>query len=169
MILTRNEIKKRIGSKSIKIEPFDDALLGPASIDIRLGREFRRFRARPTIVDLTEEVDFDQISTVEEADEFILHPGEFALGISKENITLSQDIAGFLRGRSRFARLGLIVNSTADFIQPGIDNRQVLEIRNLGVMPIKLKEGMPICQLILMECRGEAKYKGIFSIQRFLK
>ena len=99
------------------------------------------------------------------ADEFVIHPGEFVLGITKEQVKLPEDVCGWLSGRSRFARLGLVVHVTAAFIQPGINNKQVLEIKNLGNSDLILKPGLKICQLILERTEGKAKYKGKFKKQ----
>jgi dCTP deaminase len=87
------------------------------------------------------------------------------LGITKEKITLPEDICGWLNSRSRFARIGLMSHITAPFISPGVSNRQILEIFNAGKNKIKLMPGTKICQLVLQECKGKAKYEGKFKEQ----
>ena len=97
---------------------------------------------------------------------YSLSPGELILGITKEKVTLPENICGWLQSRSRFARIGLMSHVTAPFICPGISNRQVLEIYNAGRQHILLKPGVKICQLILQECKGKAKYRGKFKEQK---
>ncbi|MBS3176199.1 dCTP deaminase, partial [Candidatus Woesearchaeota archaeon] len=96
---------------------------------------------------------------------YTLKPKELVLGITKEKIQLPNNICGHLQGRSRFSRLGLMVHMTASFIQPGIDNKQVLEIMNGGELPLKLTSGLKICQLLFDRCEGKATYKGKFKKQ----
>ena len=88
------------------------------------------------------------------------------LGITKERITVKGNICGWLEGRSRFARLGLTVHITASFMNPGIDNKQVLEIVNLGKRSLKLHAGVKMCQLIFQKTKGRAKYSGRFKDQK---
>jgi dCTP deaminase len=102
---------------------------------------------------------------VEVEDSFILMPGETVLGITLERVRLPGSICGWLEGRSRFARMGLVIHMTASFVQPGVNNRQVLEIGNLAPFPLVLKPGVRICQLILEHMEGEASYAGRFKDQ----
>ena len=97
--------------------------------------------------------------------ELVLKPGDFALGITKETIKLPDNMCGWLGGRSRFARLGLIVHITASFVQPGINNKQVLEIKNVSNNILVLKPGERLCQLIIERTEGRAHYKGKFKKQ----
>ena len=94
-----------------------------------------------------------------------LKSGEFALGVTKEKISLAEDICGWLSGRSRFARLGLLVHITASFVQPGINNEQVLEMRNVSPNDLVVKSGTRVCQLVIERTEGKARYKGRFSKQ----
>jgi dCTP deaminase len=96
---------------------------------------------------------------------FTLMPSETVLGITHERIKLPPNICGWLEGRSRFARMGLVIHMTASFIQPGINNRQILEIGNLAPFPIVLKPGVRICQIILERTEGKASYQGKFMRQ----
>lgn len=164
MILTKNAILEEIKRGRIKIVPFNKKNIGPASIDLTLDNKFRLFKKRGEII-LSEKTNYKLLSSKIIAKELILAPGDFALGITKERISLPANICGFLTGRSRFARLGLVVHSTASFVHPGINNKQVLEMHNLGKHTLKIPAGTKICQLILLRAEGKAKYEGIFKNQ----
>ncbi len=168
-ILTRDEILKEIERGRIKIEPFDPNALGPASIDLRLDNQFRVFKKYHDTFDVREDSDYNEITEfVEVKERFLLLPGESVLGITVEKLTLPPDICGWLEGRSRFARLGLTVHVTAGFMQPGISNRQVLEINNVSPIPLYLYPGTYICQFIFQRCEGSAVYNGRFVRQETL-
>ena len=165
-VLTREEILKEMAVGTLVIEPFEKGQVGPGSIDLRLGNEFRVFKKlrnaltvddRISLEDLTERVVVD--------DSFTLMPGETVLGITQERIKLPSNVCGWLEGRSRFARIGLVIHMTASFVQPGVNNRQVLEIGNLAPFPIVLRPGVRICQIILERTEGEASYQGTFRDQ----
>jgi len=168
-VLTREEILKEISLGNLEIDPFEPSQVGPGSVDLRLGNEFRVFKKlrnalvvedRLALEDLTERLVVDE--------SFTLMPGETVLGITRERIRLPANICGWLEGRSRFARIGLVIHMTASFVQPGINNRQVLEIGNLAPFPLVLKPGVPICQIILERTEGEASYRGRFMNQNRL-
>lgn len=163
-ILTKNEIIKALKKRDVKIEPLNLRNIGPGSIDLTLDNRFRVFKNNKTKLALSEDMDYKKLST-EKFGPLILNPGEFVLGITKEKITLPSNLCGFLSGRSRFARLGILVHATASFIQPGISNKQVLEIYNLSQRKIILKEGLRICQLCLQKTKGKALYQGRFKKQ----
>lgn len=166
MILTKKEILKLIKEEKIKLEPFDESSITPASIDLALGDKIRVFNSKNTKIDLANELDYEKITKEADInDGFELEPGELVLGITKEKIILPENIAGWLQSRSRFARIGLMSHITAPFIFPGVENHQVLEIFNSGHHSIILRPGVKICQLILEECKGKAKYKGRFKNQ----
>jgi dCTP deaminase len=165
-ILTRDEILKEIAAGRVGIEPFDPALVGPASVDLRLGREFRVFRRTHGIVTVTPDIDYDAVTEkVVVTDQMILMPGETVLGLTQERITLPTDLCGWLEGRSRFARLGLLVHVSASFMHPGIANHQVLELSNFSPMPLAVAPGLPICQFIFQRTVGQARYTGRFRDQ----
>ncbi len=169
MILTRNEILKEIEKGRIKIEPLNKNQIGPASIDLTLGDEFRTFKRRIFSYKINEEADFEKLTRKRKVKKYItLHPNEFVLGITKEKITLPENICGWLSGRSKFARLGIAVHITADFINPGISNKQVLEIKNVSHIPLKLQVGTRVAQIVLEKTKGKAKYKGKFSKQEHI-
>ena len=165
MILTKKEILKEIKAKRVKIEPFDKKAVGPASIDLTLDNKIRIFKGKRTIS--LKQTDFTKVTKIIDIRKgYILQPKELVLGITKEKIKLPEDLCGWLNSRSRFARIGLMSHITAPFIAPGVYNKQVLEIYNAGQNPIKLTENIKICQLVLQECKGKAKYTGRFKNQK---
>jgi len=168
MILTKKEILKEIKAKRIIIEPYDEKAVGPASIDLTLDNQIRVFKNRIARgpIDVTDTADYKTITKlVDVKNKYVLRPGEFILGITKEKITLPEDICGWLNSRSRFARLGLAIHITAPFVQPGVSNKQVLEIYNVGPNKLALIPGQKLCQIILQKCAGKAKYEGVFKEQ----
>ena len=117
-------------------------------------------------VDIKEAIDYKKISKIKDITKgFILKPNDLVLGITKEKITLPEDICGWLQSRSRFARVGLMSHITAPFVNPGTESRQVLEIFNAGHNNLKLHPGIKVCQLVLETCKGKTKYKGKFKAQ----
>ncbi len=167
-ILTKTEILDEMKQGNIKIEPFVENQMGPGSVDLRLGNEFLVFKKVRDIVDITEDItheDYTEKVFVKDGDRIILMPGDTILGITVERITLAENISGWLEGRSRFARMGLLVHISASFIQPGINNKQCLEITNFSSMPLALHPGTKICQFIFQKLQGSAKYSGRFADQ----
>lgn len=164
MILTKDEILKEIKKGRIKIEPFTEDAVGPASIDLHLSNEFRIFKKNLKPIEINEDADYKNLTKLVKGT-ITIQPGEFVHGLTEEKITLPEDIFGMLGGRSRFARLGLLIHATASFIQPGISNKQVLEIKNISPTPLILKAGVRICQLVLVKTVGKAKYAGKFKNQ----
>lgn len=167
MILTRGKILEEIHAGTIGIDPFEPKAVGPASIDLRLGTEIRIFSPMPTVLAITSEADYRDITYKLELPDsgYIIKPNELVLGITLETIRLPGTIAGWLSSRSRFARLGLMVHISAPFMQPGINNRQVLEILNTGPNFLKLVPGEYICQFVFERCEGESTYTGQFAGQ----
>ena len=169
MILTRDHIVREINDGRIVVDPFTaEDHIGPASIDLHLGNIFRRFKKSAGTIVAREETDMEKITdTIEIArgGAITLKPGEFALGVTWEKITLPDDIAGWIEGRSRFARIGIGVHITSGFIQPGTSNHQVLEIVNSGTKPVKLAPGLRICQVVFERCEGRAEYRGEYRNQ----
>lgn len=168
-VLTHDAIVDEMERGGIRISPFDPSCIGPASIDLHLGKSFWVFENRHNVLAVSEESNFEELTKqvdVENGDPgIVLQSGGTVLGITEERVTLAPSLCGWLEGRSRFARLGLAVHVTAGFMQPGIDNRQVLEMTNLGPTPLLLTPGVRICQLIVEECKGEATYRGRFAAQ----
>lgn len=169
MILTKDKILSEIKRGRIEIKPLNKNQIGPASIDLSLSDEYRVFRRRIFPYKVNEKTNYEQVTKRRKAKKYIiLHPGEFVLGITKEKIKLPEDICGKLTGRTKFARLGVAVHITADFIQPGVNNKQVFEIKNVSSIPLKLEVGTRIAQLILERTEGKAKYCGKFSKQEHI-
>ncbi|MBU1136164.1 MAG: dCTP deaminase [Nanoarchaeota archaeon] len=166
MILTKPEILKLIKKGKIKITHFNQSAIGPASIDLTLDNKIRIFSLKsPQIVE--ENVNYHKITRIKDISKgYMLKPGELVLGITKEKITLPENICGWLNSRSRFARIGLMSHITAPFVCPGVSNNQILEIFNSSKHKIKLIPNTRICQLVLQECKGKAKYEGIFKNQK---
>jgi len=164
VVLTRNQILKEIKKGGIKIIPFGSKNIGPASIDLTLDNKFRIFGKGKKII-LDEKTDYKKLTKFKTSNQIILNPGDFVIGITKEKISLPENMCGWLTGRSRFARLGLLVHITAAFVQPGIDNKQVLEMRNVSPNSLVVKAGTKVCQLVVERTEGKAKYKGRFSKQ----
>lgn len=165
-VLTRDVILQEIRAGNIVITPFSEDQVGPGSVDLHLGSEFRQFKKLHQIYHVDNNADFNQITELVRVDDvFVLMPQETVLGITVERIKLPPNLCGWLEGRSRFARLGLMVHITAGFMQPGIDNRQVLEISNVSSVPLALHPGTRFCQFVFMRTEGEATYSGVFSRQ----
>jgi len=166
MILTRDVILEEVRSGNIVVDPFDPALVGPASVDLHLGDEIRVMRTNGDPVDITDETDDPDYTERRPLDEpFLLLPGSTIHGITREKITLARNLCGWLEGRSRFARLGLMVHVTAGFVAPGVSNRQVLEISNVSSHLLNLHPGIRLCQLVIQRTEGEAVYQGRFARQ----
>ncbi len=160
MLLSDRDIRSEIQSGRVAVEPFDEAMIQPSSVDVRLDKFFRVFENHkysvidPSIeqAELTREV-------IAEGDEaFILHPGEFVLASTYEIITLPDDIAGRLEGKSSLGRLGLLTHSTAGFIDPGFSGHITLELSNVANLPVKLYPGMKIGQLCLIKLSSPAEH-----------
>ncbi len=165
-VLTHDVILREIERGRIRVKPFEPDQVGPASIDLHLSGTFWVFENRHTVHEVSEESDFEAMTRkVENSTGIVLQTGETVLGLTTERVTLAPSLCGWLEGRSRFARLGLAVHVTAGFMQPGIDNHQVLEMTNLGPTPLLLRSGVRVCQLIVEECTGEAVYRGRFAKQ----
>jgi dCTP deaminase len=167
-VLIGKEIGKALKNKLIEVEPLDASQIGPGSIDLTLGNDFRIFKKQSKLYHVKNDSHFQSITKdmrVKDGGYIVIKPGEMILGITKEKITLADNITGRLEGRSRFARFGLAVHVTAGFMQPGISNHQVLEIVNLGHGPLALYPGTRICQFIFEKCSGHAKYQGRFVRQ----
>lgn len=167
-VLIGEEIEKALKNGSIVIEPLDPSQIGPGSIDLTLGNDFRVFKKKFRLYHVKNDSDFQDITRgvrVEDGGYLVIKPGEMVLGITKEKITLSDTISGRLEGRSRFARFGLAVHVTAGFMHPGISNHQALEMVNLGNGPLALYPGTRICQFVFEKCDGHATYQGRFVKQ----
>jgi dCTP deaminase len=164
MILAKPEILNQIRNGRIRIEPYDEDAVGPASIDLTLDDKLRIFNTSQHITQA--DIDYKTLTNlVDIRDGYLLKPGELVLGITRERLTLPEDLCGWLNSRSRFARIGLMSHIAAPFLAPGISNKQILEIYNAGRNKIRLTPGMKICHVVLQECRGTAKYTGAWKDQ----
>jgi len=168
MILTKDVILQEIEQGNIKITNFDEAYLGAASYDLSLDTSLRVFRHQESAYPVNDSSNFEDVTDLIQIDDsgYEVKPGELVLGITKEKVTLAPNISGWLEGRSRFARLGLLVHISAPFMNPGIDSKQVLEIVNLGHAPLIIFPNTRICQFIFSYCKGEATYEGRFKEQK---
>ena len=165
-VLTRDVILHEIDSGRLRITPFERGQVGVASIDLTLGDEIRVILPGDEPIEIREETDYRDHTRVERLDApFVLDPGVTIHGITRERIELPPDLCGFLEGRSRFARLGLMIHVTSAFVQPGVSNRQVLEMSNVAGHPLQINAGVRLCQIVLMRTEGQAVYSGRFAKQ----
>jgi dCTP deaminase len=160
MVLSDRGIRQAIEDGRIRLDPFDDGLIQPASIDVRCDRRFRVFRnSRYGHIDVKQEqAELTELIEITDGGPFILHPGEFVLASTYEVMTLPDDIAGRLEGKSSLGRLGLLTHSTAGFIDPGFSGHVTLELSNVATLPIKLWPGMKIGQLCLFRLESPAEH-----------
>ena len=160
MLLSDRDIKAEISVGRVQVEPYDEAMIQPSSIDVRLDRWFRVFENHkyPHIDPSVEQEDLTRLLETESDEPFILHPGEFVLGSTYEVVTLPDDVAGRLEGKSSLGRLGLLTHSTAGFIDPGFSGHVTLELSNVATLPITLYPGMKIGQLCLFRLSSPAEY-----------
>jgi dCTP deaminase len=158
VVLSDRTIRRLIDEGRIGIDPFDPDLMQPSSLDVRVDRYFRVFRnSRYPYIDVkTEQEELTEL--VESGDEaFILHPGEFVLGSTLERVTLPDDLVARLEGKSSLGRLGLLIHSTAGFIDPGWDGHVTLELSNVANLPITIYPGMKIGQLSFVQLSEPAE------------
>ena len=165
-VIARSKLIKLLGSGTIKIEPFEDTQVGPGSIDIHVGNRFIVYKDVHELVHVTDNADFKKITKEIHVDDyFLLLPHESVLAVTREKITLPNNICGRLEGRSRFARLGLFVHIAASFMHPGISNHQILEMYNASPLPLAIHPGTKICQFIFERTEGTGQYEGQFKDQ----
>jgi dCTP deaminase len=158
VVLSDVSIARLLDEGRIGIDPYDESLLQPSSLDVRVDRYFRVFRnSRYPFIDVKQEQD-ELTELVEVADEpFILHPGEFVLGSTLERVTLPDDLVARLEGKSSLGRLGLLIHSTTGFIDPGWDGHVTLELSNVANLPITIYPGMKIGQLSFVQLSEPAE------------
>ncbi|GAA5101578.1 dCTP deaminase [Haloechinothrix salitolerans] len=160
MLLSDRDLRKELEAGRLELDPFDVEMVQPSSIDVRLDRFFRVFdNTKYTHIDPSLQQD-ELTSLVEQTDDdpFVLHPGEFVLGSTFEMVTLPDDLAGRLEGKSSLGRLGLLTHSTAGFIDPGFNGHITLELSNVANLPITLWPGMKIGQLCLFRLSSAAEF-----------
>jgi len=166
--LGRDELLKQIAKGTIRIKPFNEKQVGPASIDLHLGDNFRVFEKTRDVFHIRENADYKETTRsvrVKRNSSFLIMPNELVQGVTEETLSLPRTLSGRIEGRSRFARLGLLIHLSSGFIQPGSTGRVVLEILNVSPLPLALHPGTAICQVIIEEAVGAIKYRGAFAGQ----
>jgi dCTP deaminase len=160
VLLSDRDIRAQIESKRVGVEPFAESMIQPSSVDVRLDKYFRVFENHKyEVIDpALEQPELTREIIAEDGEAFILHPGEFVLASTYEVITLPDDIAGRLEGKSSLGRLGLLTHSTAGFIDPGFSGHITLELSNVANLPVKLYPGMKIGQLCLIKLSSAAEH-----------
>ncbi|NKY39788.1 dCTP deaminase [Cellulomonas septica] len=159
MLLSDRDIRAELESGRVGLDPYEPAMLQPSSIDVRLDRYFRLFdnHKYPVIDPSVDQPDLTRLVEVEDGEPFVLHPGEFVLGSTYEQVTLPDDVAARLEGKSSLGRLGLLTHSTAGFIDPGFSGHVTLELSNVATLPILLWPGMKIGQLCFFRLTSAAE------------
>jgi dCTP deaminase len=158
MVLSDRTIARLLAEGRIEIEPYDESLLQPSSVDVRVDRFFRVFHNnRYPYIDVREEQ--EDLTELVEVDgrPFILHPGEFVLGSTLERLRLPDDVVARLDGKSSLGRLGLLIHSTAGFIDPGWDGHVTLELSNVANLPVTIYPGMKIGQISFVQLSEPAQ------------
>ncbi len=160
MLLSDKDIKQEIASDRVKLEPYSEDMVQPASVDIRLDRFFRTFENHKyQFIDPREDQqDMTRLVEVEASEPFVLHPGEFVLGSTFEVVTLPDDIAARVEGKSSLGRLGLLTHATAGFIDPGFSGHVTLELSNVSNLPVTLWPGMKIGQLCFIKMSSASEH-----------
>ncbi|MFO7690196.1 MAG: dCTP deaminase [Cryobacterium sp.] len=159
MLLSDRDIKAELSLERIRMEPFHEEMIQPSSIDVRLDRYFRLFdNHKYAYIDPAEDQpELTRLIEAQPGEPFILHPGEFVLGSTYEQITLPDDVAARLEGKSSLGRLGLLTHSTAGFVDPGFSGHVTLELSNVATLPIKLWPGMKIGQMCFFRLSSPAE------------
>ncbi len=159
MVLSDRTIERLLGEGRIGIDPYDASLLQPSSVDVRVDRYFRVFNNAlyPYIDVKQEKPELTQLVEIDDERPFILHPGEFVLGSTLERVRLPDDLVARLEGKSSLGRLGLLIHSTAGFIDPGWDGHVTLELSNVANLPIAIYPGMKIGQISFLQMTTAAE------------
>jgi dCTP deaminase len=149
VIFSDRTIKEALTEGRIEIDPLEERFIQPSSVDLRVDAEFRVFENHryPHIDPREIQEDLTKVVTVAEGESFVLHPGEFVLGATFERVRLGEDIVARLEGKSSLGRLGLLIHSTAGFVDPGFDGYLTLELSNVANLPIAIYPGMRIGQI----------------------
>ncbi len=153
MLLSDRTIREQIAAGRIVIEPFEDSCVQPSSVDLHVDRYFRVFRNHTMgVIDVKSDLEeLTELVEIEDDNAFMLHPGEFVLGSTAERVALPDDLVARLEGKSSLGRLGLLIHSTAGFVDAGWDGHLTLELSNVANLPITLYPGMKIGQISFLE------------------
>jgi dCTP deaminase len=160
VILSDRSIRDEVAAGRIVIEPFNDACVQPSSVDLHIDSQFRVFRNHTMgLIDVKENLEnlTELIEVADEDDPFILHPGEFVLGSTLERVAVPDDLVARLEGKSSLGRLGLLIHSTAGFVDAGWDGQLTLELSNVANLPITLYAGMKIGQISFIKMTTAAE------------
>ncbi|WP_062077034.1 dCTP deaminase [Demequina globuliformis] len=160
MLLSDRDIRAEINDGRVALDPYEEDMIQPSSIDVRLDKFFRVFdnHKYAAIDPAAEQPQLTRLVEVEGDGPFVLHPGEFVLGSTFESVSLPDDIAARLEGKSSLGRLGLLTHSTAGFIDPGFTGNVTLELSNMATLPINLWPGMKIGQLCFFRLSSPAEH-----------
>lgn len=160
MLLSDRDILAEVDSGGIALDPWEPAMIQPSSVDVRLDKFFRVFENHryPHIDPAEEQSELTRLIEVDDGEAFVLHPGEFVLGSTWEQVSLGPGIAARLEGKSSLGRLGLLTHSTAGFIDPGFSGHVTLELSNMATLPVKLWPGMKIGQLCFFQLSSAAEH-----------
>ena len=160
VLLSDRDIRAELDSQRIALDPYEPDMIQPSSIDVRLDRYFRLFdNHKYAVIDpAQDQPELTRLVEVEGEEPFILHPGEFVLGSTYESVTLPDDVAARLEGKSSLGRLGLLTHSTAGFIDPGFTGHVTLELSNVATLPIVLWPGMKIGQMCFFKLSSASEF-----------
>ncbi|MGO1320840.1 MAG: dCTP deaminase [Galactobacter sp.] len=160
MLLSDRDIRAELAADRIRLDPLDASMIQPSSVDVRIDRFFRLFdnHKYAHIDPSQDQPELTRLVEVAPDEPFVLHPGEFVLGSTYEQVTLPDDVAARLEGKSSLGRLGLLTHSTAGFVDPGFTGHVTLELSNVATLPIKLWPGSKIGQLCFFRLSSPAEH-----------
>ncbi len=160
VLLSDRDIRAQIDAGRVVLDPWDPVMVQPSSVDVRLDRFFRLFdnHKYPVIDPAQDQPDLTRLVEVEPDESFVLHPGEFVLGSTYEEVSLPDDVAARVEGKSSLGRLGLLTHATAGFVDPGFTGHVTLELSNVATLPIVLHPGMKIGQLCFFQLSSPAEH-----------
>lgn len=160
MLLSDRDIRGEIDGGRVVLDPWDPAMVQPSSVDVRMDKWFRLFdnHKYPVIDPAADQPDLTRLIEVDPEEGFVLHPGEFVLGSTLETVTLPDDLAARVEGKSSLGRLGLLTHATAGFVDPGFSGHVTLELSNVATLPIRLWPGMKVGQLCFFRLSSPAEH-----------
>lgn len=160
MLLSDRDIRGEIDGGRVVLDPWDPEMVQPSSVDVRMDKWFRLFdnHKYPVIDPAADQPDLTRLIEVDPEEGFVLHPGEFVLGSTLETVTLPDDLAARVEGKSSLGRLGLLTHATAGFVDPGFSGHVTLELSNVATLPIRLWPGMKVGQLCFFRLSSPAEH-----------